>query len=184
MAIGIDRYPPHVLPPRGGDALRAAIDILTDQIHEDLRELAHDAVLGDAHHLLGYLPSKYRLKYDRLFVQRFLACLTVVGWKLFDASEHALSCVAEELALNALFDLARGVLESEDLDGYAPEGVDFDALEDTAFEDMDFQFLFEMDQDGIEDTDTGREMRIVNLSFADWFEPFGERLVHPYGAPT
>lgn len=185
MAIGIDRYPLQVLPQRGADALRTAIDILTDQVHEDLRHLTHNEVLGDEHHLLSYLPSKYRLKYDRLFVQQFLACLTVVGWKLFESREHALSCVAEELALNALLHVARGVLESEDLDGDAPEEeVDFEALEDTAFEDVDFQFLFDMEMDGIEDTDMGREARITNLAFPDWFKPFGERLVHPYSAPT
>ncbi len=182
MAIGAERYSERVLPKRAANALRTAIDLLTDFIHEDLRHLGPDSVLGDEHHLLGYLPTKYQLNYARLFVQRFLACVTVVGWKLHDSREHMLACVAEELALNALITVAKGVLEIEDQDAEG-EPVDFDALEDVAYEDMDFQFLFDMSMDGIENTDTGRNLRIVNLPFGDWFKPFTGRVVHPYASP-
>ncbi|NIA26110.1 MAG: hypothetical protein GWP04_11160 [Gammaproteobacteria bacterium] len=41
--------------------------------------------------------------------------------------------------------------------------------------------LYDMAWDGIEDSEFGRELRVMNLVFDEWFAPFYENVqVHPY----
>lgn len=109
--------------------------------------------------------------------------VTVVGWKLFDpAHEHRLSCLAEELALHAIVSRAEAVLEEGE-----EEPVDFSPLECLAFEDMDFLTLFDPSLDGVEETSTGKYLRMTNLKLREWFEPFNPDrgdAVHPYVDPA
>jgi hypothetical protein len=59
--------------------------------------------------------------------------------------------------------------------------VDFSTFEQLAYEDMDFELLFEPHLDGIEDTVAGQGMAIAYLHFDQWFTPFREENpVHPY----
>ena len=179
MAIGATNYDEETLPAVAREALLIAIDMWTNWIHEDLRSLLatrERATLEDGSQLLGFLPGKHRLKYDAAFVKKFLACLTVVGWKLFDSNEHQLSCVAEELSLNGLLMIADGLLSEMEGGGE----VDLGYLKETAFRDTDFEFLFDMSLDGLEDTQVAKRMRVVNLAFDQWFSPFGDGYVHPF----
>jgi hypothetical protein len=50
----------------------------------------------------SYLPSRYEQYYDGRFARDWTTTVAVVGWKLAQAGELTLACVAEELALFAL----------------------------------------------------------------------------------
>ena len=65
-------------------------------------------------------------------------------------------------------------------DGVEPSFGDFASL---AFEDRDFEILYDMASDGIEDTQVGVSMGDGNLEFGEWFDPFlnATSPVHPYG---
>ncbi len=65
-----------------------------------------------------------------------------------------------------------------DLDGIE---ADFGAFEDAIYQDMDFEYLYEPEADGIEDSELGAELGIGNLRFSDWFKPFinASMPVHP-----
>jgi hypothetical protein len=90
-----------------------------------------------------------------------------------------LACVGEELALRALVTEAEEILEARGA-GVAQLA---DLLE-LATEDADYELLFYMAWDGIEDSDTAREEGMANLAFDDWFKPFREEYpVHPYVEP-
>lgn len=178
MAIGCKEYPRAALPERGWKALRDAAVVLVDHLQEDVEALM-DGGAFEGTFVMSYLPAKYLPSYDLAFLRRFSVCVVVVGWKLFDpAHEHRLACTAEELALHAILRCAEGLLE-----GAEEEPVDFGYLEDMAFEDMDFETLFDPSLDGIEDTPSGKFLRMTNLKLREWFLPFSaERgdAVHPY----
>ncbi len=180
MPIGASESAADLLPKHAWEALRVAAALLIDELHDDLNLLQGDSDFGNTF-AMSFLPNKYLPSYTAGFLRQFLACVTLTGWKLFDSAEHRLSCLAEELALNAIIRRAEAWLEEREF-----EPVEFEYLEGVAFEDMDFQMLFDPSLDGIEDTDTGRYMRIANLKFSEWFEPFnaerGDR-VHPYVEP-
>jgi hypothetical protein len=60
-------------------------------------------------------------------------------------------------------------------------GVDRADLLELATEDADYELLFSMAWDGIEDSETAREEGMANLAFDHWFRPFREESpVHPY----
>jgi hypothetical protein len=178
MAIGERSYPRDELSDRARQALRTAATMVADELFEDVRDLASSARTLEDSNAWFYLPAKYRPRYTPLFVQQFLVCVVVVGWKLFDEQqEHRLDCLAEELALKAILTCAQAVVEIED-----GEPVDFGYVEDLAYEDVDFEALFDPSQDGVEDTHVGRDvLGMTHLNFSEWFLPFSRGYrVHPY----
>ncbi len=64
--------------------------------------------------------------------------------------------------------------------------ADFGVFEDSFFEDLDFEYLYDDAYDGIETADVAAVMGITNLAFGEWFEPFAGAeesdftKVHPY----
>jgi hypothetical protein len=77
-----------------------------------------------------------------------------------------------------LIEEAESILEVRD------EEADFGDFRELAFKDEDYLMLFDMAWDGIEDSDLGRQVRVMNLAFDEWFEPFYEGIpVHPYVEP-
>ena len=49
-----------------------------------------------------------------------------------------------------------------------------------AFEDWDFEMLFDPAYDGVDDSVDPRN-EVVNLHFDEWFKPFNDdRVIHPY----
>lgn len=178
MAIGERSYPHDELSDRARQALRTAATMVADELFEDVRELASGARTLEDSNAWTYLPPKYRPRYTPLFVQQFLVCVVVVGWKLFDEQqEHRLDCLAEELALNAILTCAEGVVEIEEGDP-----VDFGYVVDMAYEDADFEALFDASRDGVEDTHVGRDvLGMTHLKFNEWFRPFNRGYrVHSY----
>jgi len=192
-----------VLPPDHRQAIYNAVVILIDQTCEDMatlcaagppirrrKHLRHgrrrrraarlprrlgSKVRFEDLQLASYLPPQYAARYTPVFVKQFLACLMTVSWKLRSPEYHDLACVGEELALAAILHLAEALLEDQGLE------PNFTAYVDTAFEDTDFEYLFEPEWDGIEDSELARPFGIAALRFADWMKPFrGEQPVHPY----
>ena len=101
-----------------------------------------------------------------------------VGYKLVQREPPGplLSCTAEELALRALIEEAKEVLDQEGIK------ADFGLFEDEAFQDADHEFLFMPEADGIEDSPEGARLGVGNLRFDEWFTPFlnASTQVHPY----
>ena len=172
--MGIGGYSPGTLSPGHEAALDDAIQVLTDEFFDDLVALGNGAAFAETD-MAGYLPPKYLPRYSFLFAKQFLTCLLTVAWKLRSRQDHALSCIAEELALRALLEAAQSILEA------SGETATYDGLREVAFEDEDIELLFRPDLDGIEDSELGRSLGVGNLAFGDWFVPFhGRGHVHPY----
>lgn len=150
------------------NALREATCILTDQCFDETESWFED-----------FLPPRFRPFYTGLFMHSFAVCIVTVAWKLFAQGQHMLGSVAEEMALNALIQQAKSVME---LDDQLP-GDKWDDYAETAFEDFDFETLWDDELDGVEVTEIGEQAGIANLSLRDWFKPFdGRGGVHAYVA--
>lgn len=123
------------------------------------------------------LPRKYLPRYDFLFAKEFVVCVSTVIWKLQSPDHQQLACVAEELALNAIINQAQVDLELRGLE------ADLDDVYEEAFQDSDFEFLFDPKFDGIEESEMAEFSGMANLRFEDWFKPFANvPYVHPYVA--
>lgn len=159
------------LPENHRDALYSALCILSDEFIEDDIE-------DNGHIFRDLLPSKYLYRYTSGFINRFYATLLTVGYKLAlpDNSHTLLSCTAEELALNMLIERASDILEDEGIE------AEFGGFEDVIFQDVDFEYLYEPENDGIEDSAIGKEIGMGYLHFSDWFKPFDNTSmpVHPF----
>ncbi len=71
-----------------------------------------------------------------------------------------LSCTAEEVALHALIKKAEEILEMDN------EEFDLEAFYDVAFQDLDYQLMYEPALDGVEDTELGTERGMSYLHFS------------------
>jgi hypothetical protein len=173
----IGDVPDGLLSPEQEDALRSAAVVLLDRFFADIGHLEAGGGFSDTD-MVQYLPPRFLPKYDHLFAKEFLVCVATVAWKLVQPGHSMLASVGEELALHALVAEAEEILEARDA------GVDLSDFLELATEDADYELLFDMAWDGIEDSDTGRDMRVANLAFDDWFKPFREGYpVHPYVEP-
>ncbi|GBE21017.1 hypothetical protein BMS3Bbin01_00358 [bacterium BMS3Bbin01] len=170
----IGDVPDEMLSSEQEEALRRATVVLLDRFFADICHLEAGGDFGDTD-MVEYLPARFASKYDHLFAKEFLICVATVAGKLVSPLHSMLACVGEELALHALVTEAEGILEARDA------GVDLADFLELATEDADYELLFSMAWDGIEDSHTGRDMRVANLAFDDWFRPFRETdPVHPY----
>lgn len=159
------------------EALHISVGTLMDELAEDIANLltSEEFAFADTS-MADYLPRRYLPRYGGLFAKKFLTCLIVAAWKLNQAERLPLSCLAEELAAAAVIDHAKGVL------GLDETSAEFGHFEEELFEDLDFEWLFDESADGIDESDTGRELGMTPLSFDQWFEPFNPPRpnVHPY----
>lgn len=97
-----------------------------------------------------------------------------------DGSFQHLGCVAEELALTLLLEQARGTLE---LFGLLYEGSSaaLDSFAHGAYEDMDFEWLYDDSKDGIDEDAAAEALGIAPMALGSWFSPFNDgSYVHPY----
>lgn len=169
--------PEGLLSAEQRDALRSAAVVLLDRFFADIGHLEAGGDFADTD-MVKYLPARFLPKYDHLFAKEFLVCVATVAWKLAPPGHSMLASVGEELALHALVTEAEEILEARGA------GVDLADLLELATEDADYELLFSMAWDGIEDSDTAREEGMANLAFDDWFKPFREEYpVHPYVEP-
>ena len=71
-----------------------------------------------------------------------MVCALSVAWKLRAPGEHRLACTAEELALHANVNEAEALILAEpEMDDDA--AANFNEFRATAFEDWDYEMLFD-----------------------------------------
>jgi hypothetical protein len=169
-----------VLPESHREALRSASITYLEECYDALHSTpGHASFVETA--IAEHLPPRYERYYDGLFAKEWTTAVAVVGWKLAQRERPALSCVAEELALNALIREAVTQLEMHDQES---DRAAWDDFRDLAFEDEDFGYLFDPAFDGIEnDPEAVRELTLVGLPFPEWFKPFSpdeSGIPHPF----
>ena len=174
MIVGDDVFDIEALKPELRDALLDGCSLVVDGAFHTLEALADGESFADTF-MSNWLPLKYLPRYDIRFARSFAVCLIAVAGKLTDRHPHVLASVAEEMALAAILDEAESAL---DLNG---RKVDMRAEAEAAFQDTDFELLFDPGWDGIENDESVAHLAMANLRFEDWFRPFRDEIpVHPY----
>jgi hypothetical protein len=161
------------------EAIRRASIFLTDSLFLDLASVGRAGWSLDDSYFDACLPRRYRLHYSPDFLRRFFVCVAVASWNLAQAEPGPVACLAEALAVRAIVETARMLLELEG------RTLDFEAVEHEVLEDTDFEYLFDPAQDGVEDSPFGRLAGMEPLGIAHWFAAYGDGTrgdVHPYAA--
>lgn len=160
-------------------AMHWAYEFLVDQLFDDVSTLRTEPEAVAETMQLGDLPPLQRAHYGPLFAQRFLAVTLDLGTSLATAYRSP-TCVAQELALRLLLDCVEILQDmlpalelAEDWRGRA---------EDTLFEDLDHELLYDPALDGIGSSPLGGQRGMANLNVSSWFTPFLDRAVNPYAA--
>lgn len=172
MPVGLKTL--DTLPQDHREALLAATDILIDACIGDIARLdkGEDFRLT---YLETFLPGEYLAEYDSFFTRKFLACLFTVAWKLRSPETHSLACVGEQLAMNAIIQLATAILENEGKE------ADYSGFADTVFEGRDFELLFQPSVPWPRPLKLAQSLHSGNLSIREWFKAFKPTdPVHPY----
>ena len=163
--------------PMLAGALLWSYEVLVDELLEDIAMLRTGVAAVEGTTCLEQLPELYRMHYTPRFAQRFLAVAMDLGTSLLTGFSSP-SCVAQELALRLLFN---GVEMLQDMhpelqlpDGWRP------MLEDLMFEDLDHEFLYEPELDGIAGDSGLGHLRLAHLDVTHWFTPFHHHAVNPY----
>jgi hypothetical protein len=160
---------------RGG--LMFAANLVFDHILDDLVVSEEDrARLGVERFAGEYLPSRLRHHYDAGFLRKLLATAAKVAQDLASEEFTYPACTAEELVMWAILQEWEVLLDLTDL------GPSWTALSEYLFEDLDFEYLFDADMDGVEDDPLAHKTSGIDVRpLAAWFAPFniGAR-VHPY----
>ena len=170
MVTRVAQYWSYCLPESSRDALHETVCILCDSFLGESEQ--------EERSIVDLLPSGYRLRYTEAFLRSFFVTLLTVAYKLAQPTPPTplLSCMAETLALHVLVAESSALLEER---GIEPQFGDF---EDEVYEDLDHEYLYRPEFDGIEDSEVGAAHGIGHLSFDEWFEPFrnASTAVHPY----
>ena len=159
------------LPENHREALFTALCTLTDEFFDyDLE--SEENVFREL------LPSRYVSFYTPLFLKRFYVALLTVGYKLAlpKQSETLIACTAEEIALHILVQEASVEL---DIDGIEAE---YGLFEEMIYQDVDFEFLYESENEWIDRSKVRDELAMANLHPSKWFKTFDNASmpVHPY----
>lgn len=173
-----DREPAH---GRRG-ALIAAADQIIDMCIDDLQYLDFetdglpDPDEADDSFVYSYFPRRHRHAYNERFFRNVLVCAVKVAQDLADPDGGLAACTAEEIVRNAVVERALALCEQA--------GVGAPALHPTEFllEDVDFEYLYDADMDGVENDQALQVGLGIHVpAVEDWFAPFNdERVVHPY----
>jgi hypothetical protein len=154
-------------------AIAAAGDIVTDFISQDLTDVAarREAINADA-----YLPPAWQIGLDETFLAGMANAMTFVTKGLTDADWEGPANTAEELCLKAILDHASEVIPDVwKIEDRARLKADVMDLREIGFQDIDHEFLFEPEMDGIDQSDLGAQMGMQSLSRRDAFKRFGNR---------
>jgi hypothetical protein len=179
MPIGVEHYATDELTILQRETLYRAVRQVVERYMDDLEQLARREQPFGETSMADDLPRKHLHLYHVEFARSFLVCTLTVALKLRAPGEHRLACTAEELALHAIVNKAEAlVLADPEMDDDA--AANFNEFRATAFEDWDYEMLFDAAADGIEDS-TDPKADVVNLRFNDWFKPFNEEsVIHPF----
>lgn len=177
MWAGADARHRHMARVRRG-ALIAAANVVVDRLLRDLTLLEiGEPFDGVELFVEDHLPPRYRPRYDHRFHGKLVATAAKVSFELTNPHGDHPACTAEELVLYAVLREWQVLLDITDLGaGWA------EALGQYLFEDLDFEYLFSDEMDGVEDDPlAGKTSGIEVRAFGDWFVPFNtDSLVHPY----
>ena len=160
-------------------AIHWAWETVIDELFDDVAVLRETPRAIAATLQLSSLPPLHRASYGPLFAQRYLAVALDLG-TAFATSFDAPSCVAQELALRLVLDgaaLLPDLLPNLELPG-SWRGL----LEDTLFEDLDHQTLYDPALDGLSHDPRAASLGMANLDVSSWFSPFTAKTVNPYAA--
>ena len=143
--------------------LRAIVDLLFD-LYAALPAQGGPPA-GFVHEGLLVFPPVYVARYDRPFVRRAIVAAASLGQKMAAPGWFDLGSRMEEM----LFATIAETVQNADLD----VGDVFDDLEESVFQDLDYEMLFNAQFDGIEnDAAATAHYGIANLRFDEWFAPF------------
>ena len=133
-----------------------------------------DGDLGDSF-VWRFFPPRFRGAYDAVFFRRVLVTAVKVGYDLAREDGGSPACIGEELVINAICQMAERVMDEAGL------GRPWSELTEMLLEDLDFEYLFDAEMDGIEsDPSTQRDMGMWVPDVSDWFAPFNDAVVHPF----
>jgi hypothetical protein len=149
------------LPHQERDYLRAACELLIVQFFDDIRDVDRERWSLEKTAMLAFLPARYRPRFTPDDAIDFYICLVSVVGKLGQQQWQFPACLAEELALRALLEVARAQAASHE------HNVDYGKFADDAFRDHDFEYLFRPEEDGIEESEVGEFLRMGSLSLND-----------------
>jgi hypothetical protein len=143
-------------------ALQALIDLLFD-LYAQLPETG-SAAPDFSHDGLLVFPPAYVTRYDRPFVRSAIVAAASLGQKMAGASWFDLGSTMEEI----LFGTIMESVQNTDIE----IGDVFDDLEDSIFQDLDYELLFSPQFDGIENGASAERYAFANLRYDEWFLPF------------
>jgi hypothetical protein len=183
LAAGATPGQVHAATLRRAALIWAANQAVTDTL-ADLTELSWDPDTGlpvpgerlrDGF-VWQHFPPRHWPAYTRGFHRQVAVCAVKVGHDLARPDAGPPACIAEELLINATIQTALAVM------GRAGLGRPWQDPSEVLLEDVDFEVLFDPDQEDIADdpaTQAGMGMWVPGP--ADWFAPFNNgRVVHPF----
>jgi hypothetical protein len=152
--------------PAEREMLRSALGSLIDLLFDLYAALpaSGPAPAGFAHDGLMVFPPAYIGRYDRPFVRRAIVAAAGLGQKLAGPGWFDLASTMEEI----LFGTIMESVQNTDIE----IGDVFDDLEETVFQDLDYELLFSPQFDGIENDEFRERYAFANLRFDEWFAPF------------
>src|SRR5207248_2068100 len=116
------------------------------------------------------LPPAWQIGLDETFLAGMANAMTFVTKGLTDADWEGPANTAEELCLKAILDHASEVIpEVWKIEDRARLKADVMDLREIGFQDIDHEFLFEPETDGIDQSDLGAQMGMQSLSRRDAF---------------
>lgn len=155
------------------EALILAAHDVEEMLREDV-ELTRSGVSITEANLAHFMPRRFIPRYDLVFVERLARTSADLAERLERAQKSGLvpyatflNSVAEEMLMSQVIQLA--------IEGANSEKVvdDLEALQELSFEDRDFEWLYDLSQDGVVgDPEVSRVAGFANLNFHDWFKPF------------
>gem|GEM_PF-2676673 len=143
-------------------ALQAVVDLLFD-LYEALPPNG-PAPADFRHEGLLVFPPAYVSRYDRPFVRRAIVAAASLGQKMSAPGWFDLASTMEEI----LFGTVMETVQNADIE----IGDVLDDLEESVFQDLDYEMLFNAQFDGIENDAMREQYAFANLRFEEWFLPF------------
>jgi hypothetical protein len=165
--------------PESRAAIAFATVLLTDHVFDDLAEVT--AGDSEPNFATEYLPPSWLIGLSVGFMRGMAVAMVSVGHGLTVASWKGPANTAEELCLKAILDHAGEVVP--DMFRLANEKrfcEDIDSFREVAFQDLDHEFLFQPEVDGVDKSELGERLGIQSLSRRDAFKTFANREGHLY----
>lgn len=152
----------------------------SDEADEGLNTADLEVSLMGASFVARFFPPRFRHAYDEEFFGKVLVTAVKVGYDLVHPEGGEPACIAEEIIINAICQIAVQTAEAAGLEPSWMDPTEF------LLEDTDFEILFQSDMDGLEDDPAAQlDLRMWVPSVSGWFTPFNDdRIAHPFTQTT